>query len=57
MRQRAVAQRQLFEDNKPIHSPQLQEGVRQEVARLLVQWMMVLAKTIGRGMGDEQDQR
>jgi hypothetical protein len=57
MRQRAVGQRALFEDNKPIHSPQLREEVRQEVARLLVQWMKALAKTIGTGVGDEQDQR
>jgi hypothetical protein len=57
MRKRVVAQRQLFENNKPIHSPRLQEEVRQEATRLLVQWMIVLAKTIGTGGRDEQDQR
>ncbi len=55
MRQRAVVQKQLFEDNKPIHQPQLQEESRQEATRLLVQWMMALAKAIETEVGDEQD--
>ena len=57
MRQRAVVQRKLFEDNKAFHLPPLQHEVQEEVTRLLVQWMAVLAKAIGREAGDEQDQR
>ena len=55
MRQRMTWQGQLFEDNKTFAPPQLQQAVRQELTRLLVQWMQALAKAIGAEVGDEQD--
>jgi len=57
MRQRAIRQRQLFEDNAPLQCPQLQPDVRQEVVQLLVQWMQRLARAIGAEVDDEHDQR
>lgn len=57
MRQRMAWQRQLFEDNKTSAPPRLQQEVRQELTRLLVQWMQALGKAIGAEVGDEQDQR
>ena len=57
MRQRAIRQRQLFEDKEPLQCPQLQPQVRQEVSQLLVQWMQRLASPIGAEVGDEHDQR
>lgn len=57
MRQRAIRQRQLFEDNAPLQCPQLQPDVRQEVAQLLVQWMQKLARAICAEVDDEHDQR
>jgi hypothetical protein len=57
MRQRAIRQRQLFEDKEPLQCPQLQPQVRQEVTQLLVQWMQRLARAIGAEVGDEHDQR
>ena len=57
MRQRAIRQRQLFEDKELLQYPQLQPPVRQEVTQLLVQWMQRLARAIGAEVGDEHDQR
>ena len=57
MRQRAIRQRQLFEDKEPLQCPQLQPQVRHEVSQLLVQWMQRLARVIGAEVGDEYDQR
>lgn len=57
MRQQAIRQRQLFDDRKPFHAPQLQPEVQQEVTRLLVQWMQALAKAISEEVRDEQDRR
>lgn len=58
MQQRAIRQRQLFEDNEQVfHSPQLQPQARQEATQLLVQWMQALVKAIAAAVGDEHDQR
>lgn len=57
MRQRAVRQSQLFDEEKLVRPPQLQQEVQQAVTRLLVQWMQTLARAIGGEAGDEQDQR
>ncbi len=54
MRQPMAWQRQLFEDNKSFALPQLQEQIRQELTRLLVQWMQALAQAIDAGVRDEQ---
>lgn len=55
MRQRMAWQRTLFEDSKTFAPPQLPQEVRQELTRLLVQWMQALAKAIGAEVSDEQD--
>lgn len=55
MRQRAIWQRQLFEDNDAFQLPPLPQEVRQELSRLLVQWMQDLVKAISEEVGDEQD--
>lgn len=57
MGQRRGGQRQLFENDKPPHLPQVQQEVQQEATRLLVQWMEALAKVIGVEVRDEQDKR
>ena len=53
MRQREVGQGQLFEDKNPVHTPQLPKEVEQQVTRVVVHWMIALAKTIGAGAGNE----
>jgi hypothetical protein len=53
MRQREVRQGLLFEDENPVHAPQLPKDVEQEVTPVLVHWMIALAKTIGAGAGNE----
>lgn len=55
MRQKATRQRQLFEDQKEIQSPQLQDQVQQQVTRLLTQWMEALASSIRAEVDNEQD--
>ena len=57
MRQRAARQRQLFEEDQPLHPAQLPQEVQQEATRLLVQWMQALAKAISEEADDEPDQR
>jgi hypothetical protein len=57
MWQRTMRQRELFDDGKRLHVPELQEEVQQEATRLLVQWMAALAKAIDMEAGNEQDQR
>ena len=57
MRRQAIRQRQLFDDRKPFHAPQLAPEVQQELTRLLVQWMQALAKAIGEEVRGEQDRR
>ena len=57
MRQRALRQRQLFDEEKLFQPPQLPPEVQQAVTRLLVQWMQTLARAIGGEASDEQDQR
>jgi hypothetical protein len=57
MRQRALRQRQLFDEEKPFQPPQLPPEVQQAVTRLLVQWMQTLARAIGGEVSDEQDRR
>ena len=53
MWQRAMRQRKLFDDGEGVHVPQLQEPVKQEATRLLVQWMAALAKALDGETGDE----
>ncbi len=55
MRQKATRQRQLFEEQKEIQSPQLQDQVQQQVTRLLAQWIEALASSIRAEVGNEQD--
>jgi len=57
MKRRALQQKLLFEDNQPNPLPQLKSESRQEVALLLVQWMVALAKKIGAEGRDEQNRR
>ena len=55
MRQRAIWQRRLFEDGDAFQLPPLPQEGRQELSRLLVQWMQDLVKAISEEVGDEQD--
>jgi hypothetical protein len=55
MWQRAVQQRKLFDDGEAFQVPQLQEELRQEATRLLVQWMAALAESVSGEADDEQD--
>ena len=55
MWQRAMRQRKLFDDGEAFQVPQLQEELRQEATRLLVQWMAALATAISGEADDEQD--
>ncbi len=57
MRQRAARQRQLFDEDQPLHPAHLPQEVQQEATRLLVQWIQALAKTISVEAQDEPDQR
>jgi hypothetical protein len=57
MRQRAKRQRQLFEDEKAFHLPQLPEEVQHQATRLLMQWMEALARLSSLEVDDEQDKR
>ena len=53
MRQRAIWQRQLFEDGDGFQPPSLSQEVRQDLSDLLVQWMQALVKLINEELGDE----
>ena len=55
MWQRAMRQRKLFDDGEAFQVPQLQEELRQEAMRLLVQWMAALAKALSGEADNEQD--
>lgn len=57
MRQRAIWQRQLFDDTEPFYTPPLKTEVRAEVTRLLVQWLQALAIAMSEEEDNEQDQR
>lgn len=57
MRHQEVRQGQLFEENNSVHAPLLQKEVEQQAMCVLVHWMRALAKTIGAGVGDEQNKR
>ena len=58
MRHRTERQACLFDDNTPSQAtPQLKEEVAQKANCVLVNWIRALAKTMGTGVGDEQDKR
>ena len=57
MQQREVRQGQLFEEKNSVYVPPLEKEVEQQATRELVEWMRALAKTIGAGVGNEQDKR
>lgn len=55
MRQRAVRQPQLFDEDGKDGSPILPEGTQREVTLLLVQWMQCVMRVNGKEARDEQD--
>ena len=57
MRQQEARQGRLFEDNNSVRVPPLQKEVAQQATHELMQWMRVLAKTMGAGVSDEQNKR
>jgi hypothetical protein len=56
MRQRAIRQRELFDEPDGGTQAQLAPQVQQELRRLLVLWMQALAQAISEEAVDEQDQ-
>lgn len=53
MWQRAMRQQSLFDNDEGLHVPQLREELQEEVRRLLVQWLVALAKAIDGEAVDE----
>jgi hypothetical protein len=57
MRQRAIRQRELFDEPEGGTRAQLAPEVQLELRRLLVLWMQALAQSISEEAINEQDQR
>ncbi|MBW8078699.1 MAG: hypothetical protein GJU76_11645 [Gallionella sp.] len=57
MRASKIRQRELFDDEPVVARQVLQGEVREELLRLLTQWLRALSETMVRESRDDQDRR
>jgi hypothetical protein len=57
LRQRAIRQRQLFENAPAVPAVQLSQQVREQLKKTLAQWLQALANALDEERGDEQNHR